>query len=284
MIGLIDEEKATKEALEEAYTSLQTANGAAKQNEPHVDQAVEKSDLLESNMFGYDGSIPAPAPVEQQPMTMGMPAPAPVEASVASGDQFSLQSSLQLPPPPEPAQPPQSQGPVVQTVSSEEEGNQPVEIPQADPNAPSMFGNEFSPPAPQPVIVPLETQQPPAPQAYGFGGDVMGGSASQIGGNDAVSPAARSFTDSSAYGYDEDSYKKVEELKKKALAASEVARDAETASRRLANESDELRQDADQSEATARSLRAAAEEKKKGRFGSGKKQKMIVSIEWPRPL
>lgn len=51
------------------------------------------------------------------------------------------------------------------------------------------------------------------------------------------------------------------------------------ASRKLATEADELRNDADKAEAMSRSLHAASEEKKKGRFGGGKKKKLQGNAE-----
>eukprot|EP00751_Fragilariopsis_kerguelensis_P001403 CAMPEP_0170808120 /NCGR_PEP_ID=MMETSP0733-20121128/33204_1 /TAXON_ID=186038 /ORGANISM="Fragilariopsis kerguelensis, Strain L26-C5" /LENGTH=115 /DNA_ID=CAMNT_0011163487 /DNA_START=656 /DNA_END=1004 /DNA_ORIENTATION=+ len=53
----------------------------------------------------------------------------------------------------------------------------------------------------------------------------------------------------------------------------------EAASRKLATDAEELRNDADKTEENARSLKAAAEEKKKGRFGGKKYKKLHDSAE-----
>jgi hypothetical protein len=96
---------------------------------------------------------------------------------------------------------------------------------------------------------------------------------------EAFSVAARSHASSGDYGYDDQAFEIVDEMKKKARQADKAAREAEVASRKLAAEADELRNDADKAEAMSRSLQAASEEKKKGRFGGGKKKKLQESAE-----
>jgi hypothetical protein len=112
----------------------------------------------------------------------------------------------------------------------------------------------------------------------GFGSDmVMGGSAEKLPPDTNVYSAADGATASVTGGASQEDLKYVEELKRKARMAQETANDAATAHRTLAAQADELRGDADRAEANARSLRAAAEEKKKGRFGNKKKKQMSVS-------
>jgi len=96
---------------------------------------------------------------------------------------------------------------------------------------------------------------------------------------ETFSVAARSHASSGEYGYDDQAFEIVEGMKKKAKQADKNARDNEAASRKLAADAEELRNDADKTEANARSLKAAAEEKKKGRFGGGKKKKLQDSAE-----
>lgn len=115
----------------------------------------------------------------------------------------------------------------------------------------------------------------------GFGGDwVMGGTAPPVGAGGGVYDAAatatahaeahRSSTPENAEGM-----AKLEELRKKYKAAQEIASDAAATHIKLVQEADELRGDADKAEANARSLRTAADEKKKGRFGSNNKKKSL---------
>merc|ERR1712238_579295 len=84
---------------------------------------------------------------------------------------------------------------------------------------------------------------------------------------------------SGEYGYDDQAFEIVEEMKKKAKKADKNARNNEAASRKLAADAEELRNDADKTEENARSLMAAAEEKKKGRFGGKKYKKLHDSAE-----
>jgi hypothetical protein len=296
LTGLISEARDTKNTIEDAHATIQNANAAAHNHDHHVNHAVKKTDLFESNLFEYNPS----APPVQQPPASRQPAMSydsiefgAAPASVASGDNFSAYS----------AQPPEQPRamPLVETASSEE--GEPKGGASPNANAPALFENEFASEYNPPVQISPVHQQPlqpepqrqPTPQlvrpavitqnskreSYGFGSDfVMGGSADALPEDDgAMSPCARSVSDGSAYGYDdEESYKVVEDMKKKAEMAAETARDAGAAHRNLATETDELRQDADKSEAISRSLRAASTEKKKGRFGSGKKKNMLVRI------
>lgn len=188
--------------------------------------------------------------------------------------------------PPVQAQPPVRQNEYAPPVQAQPPVQQQYQLP---PPEPQQF---HQPPAPQPTPIierPAMLSGHYKRESYGFNSDfVMGGSAQTLpeeNDDSAMSPAARARSDGSAYGYDdEESYKRVEEMKKRAEAAAETARNAEAAHRKLANESDELRTDADKAEATARSLRAAAEEKKKGRFGGGKKKNMLVRITRVHPM
>jgi len=106
-----------------------------------------------------------------------------------------------------------------------------------------------APPAPQPQMHQMQQQQQQRPaavtghnrQSSGFdSGFVMGGSAPPIPQPAAqeqgsISSAARAHSSSGDYGFeDEEAYKIVEEMKKKAERAAEAARDAEAASRKLA--------------------------------------------------
>jgi hypothetical protein len=287
---LIGEARDTKNAIEDAHETIENASEALHHVEHRAIQqqaghAVRKSEVFESNLFGFDAG--APAPMIQPAMSYDTIDETP--ASVASRD-FSIPS--------QPAQYAPTNVPVVQTVS--EDGPK-----QGAPDdAPELFDNEYNygQSAPQPHVEqpppqpePRNELPPPQPvslarpsavgmndrRTSGFDSDfAMGGSAESMppASSEAMSPAARTYSESSAYGYDDDEeFNDVEELKKKAEMARETASDAEAGHRKLVNEADELRQDADRANATARSLKAAAEEKKKGTFGGGKKKKLLVS-------
>jgi hypothetical protein len=291
---LIGEASDTRNAIEDAHEAIENANEAAHHVEHRAIQqqaghAVRKSEVFESNLFGYDAGAPAPLVQPQMSYDTFDETPAVGAASVASRD-FSI-----------PSQPAQYAPPVVQTVSLEEDG----QMQGAPDDAPELFSNEYNygQSAPQPHVElpppqpePRNELPPPQPvslarpnvvgahnrQSSGFDSDfAMGGSAAALPptSTEAMSPAARTYSESSAYGYDDDEeFKDVEELKKKAEMARETAGDAEAGHRKLVNEADELRQDADKANATARSLKAAAAEKKKGTFGGGKRKKLLVSL------
>ena len=310
LTDLVSEARETKNVIDEAHQTIQNASELAAHHDHHVDHAVRKSDMFESNLFGYDSNPPAPAaqqaPAVQPAMSFdSMNGPASAAPPVEGGVSVAYQQS--------------HQAPMVTTVSSDEE-DAAGGAPAPDASAPSLFENEIAPPpaqpeiskqpeptalpepAPQPMPAPMPVQSAPPPaqslgrpapihqnehykreSVGGFNSDfVMGGSAEPLpdpANENVMSPASRSVSDGSAYGYeDQESYQIVEDMKKKAEAASETARDAEGAYRKLANEANELRSDADRAEATARSLRAAADEKKKGTFGGGKKKKMQVGL------
>lgn len=336
---LISEANETKSAIQEAHTSIANANDAAQHLEQQKDMAMQKSDIFESNLFGYDGA-PGPAPTMQQTLPPGgmnrnepalsfdgpdvlsvqpslssqppaaqesmSPQPVPTPAPIPAGAASVQSVDFSVPSLPAPAH--AAAAPVVSTVSSEDEAGDGA--PEALSNAPEMFsndGNYGAPPPQQQQPYPPQQQQSYPPQqqqqqqphprqtargvrpvgaghhnrqsSLGFNADfVMGGAALPITQEEpAISPAARTYSDSSAYGYDDDEeFQNVEEMKKKAKSAQETARDAAAAHRKLVSQADELRQDADKAEATARSLRAAAAEKKKGAFGGGGKKKKLV--------
>ena len=180
---------------------------------------------------------------------------------------------------------------------------------QYQPPAPEQQQQQYQ--APPPQQYPYQQQQPPqtydAPHELpqqelkaeaptpghhtrvssmtGFNTDmVMGGEATPLppdAGPMGMASPARAHSGSGVFGYEDGELEKIEEMKKKVQAAKETADDAEKANHKLQAEAQELRNDADKSEATARSLRAAASEKKKGAFGGGssKKKKMLREAE-----
>lgn len=295
IVDLIQEAKETKAAIDDATEAMQNAAEASHHTEQKRTAAMQMSTSFESNLFDFNGGS-APAPV---------PAPAPAT---------DLYSQTHVAPP----KPVESAAfLMVQTVSSDaeqdHEDDQKSPIPVAAPapapiptSAPFPQPTEHryqAPPTPQ-YQQPLVHTQPrstqPSPQLArpgvvgthnprqlsGFDvGSLMGGSAEPlpVSTDNGFSPAARATSSSADFGYeDEEMFKNVEELKKKAERAAEAARDAEVAHQKLINEADELRSDADKAEASARSLKAAAVEKKGGLFGrkGGDKKKMNVSLRF----
>lgn len=268
-------------------------------SQPPAIQQTRSHDSVDSNRISVSGGSMASGsyatqslpPPHQMPMQPAPPAGMPIVQTVSSDDEVEraapqgeggeeLFNNEFAAPAPEPTEPQQEQ----------------AQAPSNDLPPPQQFQQpppeeQFQQPPAQSLAGVASPKRPGNLAAHhrqasgGFASDfVMGGAAIPYedpgAGVPAVSPAARTYSDSSAYGYDDDeAYKNVEELKKKAQTAQETARDAEAAHRKLVNESDELRQDADKAEAMARSLRAAADEKKKGTFGGGKKKKLMVRVQ-----
>lgn len=288
MMDLIQEAQETKTAIEDATVAMQNANSVSHHTEQKKEEAIQMSSTFESNLFDFHGDA-APAP-----------------AATTSGGYDMFDSHL--------ASKPANGIPLVQTVNSEDQENAGHHDDDSD-DGQELFSNEYRQPAPQPTmnfgIQQQQTSAPPTPNyehpsvnsrppsaqpvrpnavghqprqaSLGFNADfIMGGSAEPLP-ETGMSPAARTKSSSADFGYeDEELFQAVEEMKKKAELAAEAARDAEAAHQKLLNEADELRADADRAEATARSLKAAAAEKKKGRFGraAGDKKKLSVRICW----
>lgn len=158
-----------------------------------------------------------------------------------------------------------------------------VRVPPTPPyEQPAAYASQPPSAQPSPARPATLDAHHPRQSSLGFNPEfLMGGSAEALPEVDAngISPAARTKSSSGDFGYDdEETFQNVENLKKQAESAAETAREAEAAHQRLLNEADELRSDADRAEATARSLKASAQEKKKGRFGrgGGDKKKILV--------
>lgn len=274
MTDLISEAKQTKEVIDGATESIQNASHAKAAVEAKKEEAIKRSDMFETNLFGYEESGAAGG---------GM-------MTSSGGDAFDNEPAGGLPPP---------------SAATDYGGGPTHNVPEQTSSEPAtnMYSNYSAPaprpdgpPTPQPAVQLIQQQQLPTPtnvnrpaavqvhnrQSSGFdSGFVMGGSAPPIPEPSVpekanMSSAARSHSSSGDYGFeDEEAFKIVEEMKRKAERAAEAARDAEAAASRLASEADELRTDADKAEANARSMRAKADEQKKGRFGSGKKKNML---------
>lgn len=275
MTDLISEAQQTKDAINSATESIENANHHHAAVETEKQEAMNKSDVFESNLFGYEENGPGAA--------MG-------EAPAAEG--FSNEMSA----PPEKTSRGIPEPEPVQDMYAQYSAPAPAPQPEAPPTP-----QQQAPPTPQRQMQPVQARSPqPTPtnlsrppavaghnrQSSGFdSGFVMGGSAPPLpeptrADNASMSSAARAHSSSGDYGFeDEEAFKIVEDMKKRAERAAETARDAEAAANRLAAEADELRTDADKADANARTLRAKADEQKKGRFGGGKKKNMARDAE-----
>lgn len=261
-------------------------------------QAVDpNAPIMFENELGspaLDARGPSPMPFPAQEQSRG-PSPMPPPA----------QQQQQAPPPqqPQPVEMPTPQ-PLPQYQQALPPGGQPqsMGIPTPNPGQqyhqmPPQGAHPHALPTPQPPQQYMQQSNSPIPTPQyglarpkavadhsrkesvgGFGSDfVMGGSALPPEGGGVYGAAAAATAEVSGSGHNPADLARVEELRSKARAAQETANDAAAAHIRLAQEADELRGDADKAEAGARTLRAAADEKKKGRFGAGKKKSLNVS-------
>eukprot|EP00934_Nitzschia_sp_Nitz4_P000652 Nitzschia sp. Nitz4//scaffold88_size82704//79177//82405//NITZ4_005308-RA/size82704-augustus-gene-0.81-mRNA-1//1//CDS//3329559542//652//frame0 len=308
LTDLIGEANETKAAIENASAAIANASVPP---QPVAPPAVNH---FEGNLFGFDDApVSAPAPVSMEPSMANMysqppqpaaqPAPAPMVQTVDSDDEDEKQTSptadadatelfnneynppAPAPAPEQPAAPPaaQHQQPPPQPMYGAPPPQQQYQYQQPPPPAAQVPSAHPTPSAERPVAGKHRPNQP----SMGFNSDfIMGGAADPLPqtSENGMARASRAASSGSDFGYDdEESFKKVEELKKKAESAAAAARDAEAAHSKLLNEAEELRVDADKQEATARSLKAAAGEKKKsGRFGRGGGDKKKIMREAER--
>ncbi|CAJ1956521.1 unnamed protein product [Cylindrotheca closterium] len=224
-------------------------------------------------------SQPAPAPAQQYQYQQ--PPPAADSGGNAIPTPNGAQSYYQMPPQGQPA--PQSMPtPQSQQGYMMPPGGQPM--PYAMPTPQSQQGYMSQQPTPTGIATPNYGLARPSvdhnrkESVGGFGSDfVMGGFAPPPGAGGGVYDAAATATShaETSQTVDSEAAAKLEELKKKYKSAQEIASDAAATHIKLAQEADELRGDADKAEANARSLRASADEKKKGRFGSSGKKKAL---------
>ncbi|KAL3925525.1 MAG: hypothetical protein SGILL_000343 [Bacillariaceae sp.] len=285
LTDLISEAQQTKDAINGATASIENANQHHAAMDAQKQDAMNKSDVFESNLFGYEESGTA----------MGE-APSPAQTRSAP-EGFNNEPSGGIPLPAENAPLPALGAPASEPATDMyAQYSAPAPAQLEAPPTPQRYE---APPTPQRQMVPAQPQQqsqptptnlsrPPAVaghnrQSSGFdSGFVMGGSApplpdpSSAPDQASMSSAARAHSSSGDYGFeDEEAFRIVEDMKKKAEGAAAAARDAEAASSRVASVADELRSDADKADANARTLRAKADEKKDRRFGGGKKKNMM---------
>jgi len=301
---LISEAKETSEAIESATESLR-ATTEDQSSIPPVQGGEELFDM------GYSNPIGGPPPVAENPSmsqsqqglegfnnehgpsdnmmgiaggvaSLPLPTPQPAGDIVFQGSAPQEQQHLSIPIPSGQGDQQQQQQQQQQQSTMYSNYTAPAP-PQAGgyPAQPSMPPQRHSPVPQHQPAVPGQNGNP-----SGFEDDfLMGGSAQAIPlessrDNDNFSQAARSMASTGDYGYDDQAFEIVENMKKKAKKADGIARDAETAFRTATAEADELRTDADRADANSRTLAVAAEEKKKkGRFGGSKKKKMKEEAE-----
>ncbi len=305
MIDLIQEAQETKEAIDDATAAMKSANVVSHQTERKKNEAIQMSSNFESNLFDFHGG-----PTQNEVHQHGLMVPQ-VDMTIGGHIYRSHSTSPST-------QPPTNIPLVQTVSSEDQEGGAKEQNDDDSDDGQELFSNEYNRPAPLAVPVTLQSMgqpqphlsAPPTPQyeqpsvysrptstqpsrpnamghqprqsSLGFNPEyIMGGSAEPLadGAETGISPAARTKSSSADFGYeDEELFQNVEEMKKKAELAAEAARDAEATHHKLLNEADELRADADKAEATARSLKAASAEKKKGRFGRGGGDKKKISV------
>lgn len=211
-------------------------------------------------------AIPTPTPPQQYQQVLPPGGPAPADNGMAIPTPNPGQAYHQMPPPGQQQPLPQAM-PTPQQQQAYMMQNQQL-TPIATPNyglaRPSVDHNRKE-------------------SVGGFGGDfVMGGFAppTGAGGVYGAAAAASAHVEASSAAPtpppdNSAAVAQLEELKKKYKGAQEIASAAAASHIKLAQEADELRGDADKAEANARSLRASADEKKKGRFGGSNKKKAL---------
>jgi hypothetical protein len=245
---LIAEANATKEAIDEAYDGIEKANEVAHAPPP-------AAPTMDGDLFSWDE--PAGPVKDSSPPLPGDSGPLPGDSAPA---QLSRDSAV----------------------------NQQYSVPALTDKARSVQQNEPPPPAPaaeenhQPTFV----YQPPAPapasDSYGHKrdpslgfGEVMGGSAPDLKGMASEETGGAASHD--AYG-DAPSIQNVEELKKKAKEAHDVAKDAEDSRQQLVAQLNELRRVADQAEQAARDAANKSAGKKKGPLWRGQKRDAVSVV------
>jgi hypothetical protein len=280
LTDLIAEAKQTEAAILDATEAIENADNTTNQGGPMPTQHAQAREMFEDSLFGgYEEPKSASATV---------PARAPLELSQPVEHPASHTRDIPEPIPPTQQSPMPAYGaPSTETAVAPASRPSPgyyqnysSPVPVRATQQPDSFANEIAPPY-HSHPTPTNLDRPVAVAGHnrqdsGFGsGYVMGGSAAPLPQEPEMgtSSAARTHSSSGDYGFeDEESFKIVEDLKKQAERAAEAARDAEAASSKLLAEADELRTDADRADANARTLRAQADEMKKGRFGGGKKK------------
>lgn len=309
LTDLIGEARDTKTAIDEAASAMQNASVAPHAVAQKHEEAVEMSNNFESNLLGFGAPTPAPA---AQP-TLSFDSSAPGMASYS-------QPPAAQPAPGGPMPVVQTVSSDDEDAKAKANANAPElfsnDYPEPTPAPPAAQHQYMAPPTPQyqqPPVAPGQTSAPPTPQyqqppvsanptpqldrpnamgfhnrqaSAGFNSDfIMGGSAEPLPASSETgfTPTSRAASKSADFGYDdEDTFQNVEDLKRQAERAAETARDAEAAHSRLLAEANELRDDADKAEATSRSLKAAGNEKKKGRFGRKGNDKKKIMVSFPR--
>ena len=181
LAGLIQEATETKAAIDEATDAIQNGVNHHPVFEEKKQDALNKSNTFENNLFGYDAGVPQPSTIpdgnrqtalsfDSAALDQSGTAPPLQQQETQVAPSASVDVSLVNQPPSSP-QANFPDIPLVTTVSSDdEEGKQ--EKPQGDGNAPEMFENDIgadqatSLQAPQPASeYPPQQEVSPVPPA-----------------------------------------------------------------------------------------------------------------------
>ena len=264
---LISEAQETKDAVIEATNSIEKAKDTLR-SASQV-ETRHQGDMFESNLFGYDAAPAATSNIATS--YSATPAPPSETTTTARGSFENEQHQPDQPTLMTHAPRTAPEIPQVTTVESSDIDSAPATSADEIDN----YGQSQTEPPIQ-MFEASHSRRDSNPFASDF---VMGGAAAPLQPPAEADPSSVQLD--SGYGYgdvDPSERHNVEELKTKATLAEETARDAAAAHRKLMAETDELRRDADRAEAHARTLKAQADETKKGRFGGGKQKKLLVSI------
>ena len=244
---LIAEANSTKQAIDDAYEGIETANEAAHAKPPSPPPAPSEHDFF----GGWGSDAPPPAPLPAPPQNAQLPAPRQHEESQPH--------------------PPQKQQSEPERTASFESNDAPSQsynyVPAPAPAGPGMFeGGGYNPGHERNIS-----------NMSGFG-EVMGtgpglglsdlktvGEASAYSGADEV-PASPSIAE-------------VELLKSKSKEADDVAKDAEESRRQLTAQLEEMRRLADDAENKSREA-SAKPVKKKGLLKRGGKQQAKDAVSY----
>jgi hypothetical protein len=274
ILDMIRESRETKAAIDEATALVQKAKEVALSAAPV--NVSRQADLFGGDLFGFDSATPSAAPVDDSGDDDSRKTPS--EDNMEGHDSAPHQNAFSAAREPVAApqymsaQAPAPSLPAVTTVESSD-----VSVGQEDTEHEEMFSR---PPPEPPIVMFGHSRRDSNP----FDSDlVMGGAPPP---NQTISPLATTFSNASNFdhededeteGQDGEDLKTVDAIKRKLALAEETARDASVAHRKLMAEYEELRRDVEQAEAHASTLKAQADEKKRGTFGGGKKKKLLVS-------
>ena len=252
---LIDEERQTLDALNDARGSIQDLQATNERIEQQQEERNAAGNAFESGLFGgFAGDTPAPAPVP-----IGEPTPAPV-----------------------PVPEPEPEAPVPAPVVAEPvPAPAPVEQPAAPAPTASMDSEYMQASAPQyggvmggAPLAAAPSYEPQQPAMAPMGGMSVSNAPASL------NPGA--FGHNRSMGAPESlSAEEIDAIKQQVTELDRKAVAAEDSQRQLMSQVETLRREAEQAELAAAEKVSAAEGTKKKKFGkSGKKAAMVRYFDW----